>query len=127
METFICPTCQKELSDTGTITPGPGERPGSMPIETLYCASCEMLVVPLVSVSLRVSVNAADNRGRIRSSGSNAGGSQRGTLPIMALLSGEQIQEKRSVIPGKTKIKRHDPLSSISVRKVTSIGPAAHA
>jgi hypothetical protein len=78
METFICPTCRKGLSDTGTITPGPGELPGSMPIETLYCASCEMLVVPLVSVAVRVSVNASDNRGRIRSSGSNAGGSQRG-------------------------------------------------
>jgi hypothetical protein len=78
MERLICPLCKKELGDNGIATPRLGERAGSMPIETLYCASCEMLVAPLASSAPRVSVNASDNRGRIRSSGSNAGGSQRG-------------------------------------------------
>ena len=78
MESLICPICEKELADTGTGTPGPVELPGSMPVETLYCASCEMLVAPLASFAPRISVNASDNQGRIRSGGSNAGGSQRG-------------------------------------------------
>jgi len=78
MESLICPLCKRQLSDAGTTTPGPRELAGSMPIETLYCASCEMLVAPLASSAPRVSVNASDNRGRIRSGGSNAGGSQRG-------------------------------------------------
>ena len=78
MGNLICPICNKELSDASTAKPGPGELTGSMPVETLYCASCEMLVAPLVGLASRVSVNASENRGRIRSSGSNAGGSQRG-------------------------------------------------
>lgn len=80
MESVICPICKKELSDASTATPGPRDSARSMPIETLYCASCEMLVAPLASSAPRVSVNASDNRGRIRSGGSNAGGSQRGDL-----------------------------------------------
>ena len=78
MKNLICPFCMKNLSDRGMTIPGPGEVAGSMPIETLYCASCEMLVAPLASSEPRVSVNASDNQGRIRSGGSNAGGSQRG-------------------------------------------------
>lgn len=78
MESLICPLCQKELADNGIATPELGELAGSMPIETLYCASCEMLVAPLASSAPRVSVNASDNRGRTRSNGSNGGGSQSG-------------------------------------------------
>ena len=78
MENLICPLCMKKLSDRGMSIPGPGQGAGSMQIETLYCASCEMLVAPLSSFAPRVSVNASDNQGRIRSGGSNAGGSQRG-------------------------------------------------
>ena len=78
MENLICPICQKELSDASIAAPGAGKLSGSMPIQTLYCASCEMLVAPFASVATRVRVNASDNQGRIRSGGSNAGGSQRG-------------------------------------------------
>jgi uncharacterized protein YbaR (Trm112 family) len=78
MESLICPICKRQLSDGGSTTPGPRELAGSVPIETLYCASCEMLVAPLASSVPRVSVNASDNHGRIRSGVSNAGGSQRG-------------------------------------------------
>jgi uncharacterized protein YbaR (Trm112 family) len=76
MESLICPLCKRQLSDGATTTPGPRELAGSMPIEKLYCASCEMLVAPLANSAPRVSVNASDNRGR--SGVSNAGGSQRG-------------------------------------------------
>jgi hypothetical protein len=78
VESLICPLCKRKLSDGGTTTPGPRELAGSMPIETLYCASCEMLVAPLASSAPRVNVNASDNRGHTRSGGSNGGGSQRG-------------------------------------------------
>ena len=78
MESLICPLCKRKLWDAGTTTPDPGELGRVMPSETLYCASCEMLVTPLASSAPRVSVNASENQGRIRSSGSNAGGSQRG-------------------------------------------------
>jgi hypothetical protein len=78
MKSLICPICKKELSDAGTATSGPSELTGSMPVGTIYCASCEMLVAPFVSSAPRVRVNASDNQGRIRSGGSNAGGSQRG-------------------------------------------------
>jgi uncharacterized protein YbaR (Trm112 family) len=74
MESLICPICTRKLSAAGTT----GELAGSMPNETLYCASCEMLVAPLASSAPRVSVNASDNRGHTRSGGSNGGGSQRG-------------------------------------------------
>jgi hypothetical protein len=78
MESLICPLCKKELGDNGLAAPGPGEGTGSMLIEMLYCGSCEMLVAPLANSAPRLRVNASDNRGRIRCSGSNAGGSQRG-------------------------------------------------
>ena len=78
MESLICPICKRQLPDGGTTTPGPRELARSVPIETLYCASCEMLVAPLASSAPRVSVNASDNRGHTRSGGSNGGGSQRG-------------------------------------------------
>lgn len=78
MKNLICPLCSKELSGRGMTIPGPGEVARSMPIETVYCASCEMLVAPVSSSAPRLNVNASDNQGRIRSGGSNAGGSQRG-------------------------------------------------
>lgn len=73
MKSVMCPLCKKELAD-----PGPGGVAESTPMETLYCASCEMLIVPVASSAPHVTVNASDSRGRIRSGGSNAGGSQRG-------------------------------------------------
>ncbi len=76
MESLICPICKKQLSDAN----GAGETDGRGAGETLYCPSCEMLVQPLVSSETRVRVDASDNRGRIRSGGSNAGGSQRGDM-----------------------------------------------
>jgi hypothetical protein len=76
MENLICPLCMKKLSDRGMPIPGPGQVAGSMPINTLYCASCEMLVAPVAAP--HVTDHASDNRGRVRSGGSNAGGSQRG-------------------------------------------------
>lgn len=72
MESLICSICKKQLSDGPRETDGPGE--------TLYCPSCEMLIEPLVSSKPRVKIDASDNRGRIRSGGSNAGGSQRGDM-----------------------------------------------
>jgi len=54
MTNLICPLCMKELSDRGMTIPGPSEVAGSMSIETLYCASCEMLFAPLASATPRV-------------------------------------------------------------------------
>src|ERR1700747_900017 len=76
MESLICPICKKQLSDAN----GAGEANRRRSGEKLYCPSCEMLVDPLASAENRVRVDASDNRGRIRSGGSNAGGSQRGDM-----------------------------------------------
>jgi hypothetical protein len=79
MENASCPICERQL-DTGTRTPGAGESSGLLLGEKLYCPSCEMLVELVVSSGPRLTANASDNPGRIRSGGSNAGGSQRGDL-----------------------------------------------
>lgn len=76
MESLICPICKRQLADS----PGASATNGSRPGETLYCPACEMLVEPVVSSKPRVKVDASDNRGRIRSGGSNAGGSQGGDM-----------------------------------------------
>src|ERR1700681_3265640 len=76
METVICPICKKQLRDE---TLSASESAESLPGETLYCPSCEMLVEPVVS-SGRVGADASDSIGRTRCGGSNAGGSQRGDL-----------------------------------------------
>jgi hypothetical protein len=69
METLTCPLCKKELSNTGTTIPGPGEVAESVSIETLYCASCEMLVAPVASSAPRVTLNASDRRLKLASLG----------------------------------------------------------
>jgi hypothetical protein len=82
---YICPICRgkllfkdvaKEVTDPPRGLPGP---------EKLYCPHCEMLVEPLVGTREELAGTnfpeaSAENRGRTREAGTNAGGSQRGDL-----------------------------------------------
>lgn len=89
MEGIICycPICQGQLlfEDLKVLNPTRSSQP--LITTTLYCPHCEMLVEPVVAaVAILDHSNPAFRgdipryAGRLRSSGSNAGGSQRGDL-----------------------------------------------
>lgn len=89
MEDIICycPICQTEVlfEDLKVLDAARSSRP--LTSETLYCPHCEMLVEPVVALvdtigqsSPAYHDNVPADRGRLRSAGSNAGGSQRGDL-----------------------------------------------
>ena len=88
---YSCPVCRGHVLVEDLATP-PGDHAGEAPDATLvtrklYCPHCEMLVDPVITSAeeyeeqrLATRDAASENRGRVRVSGSNAGGSQRGDL-----------------------------------------------
>ena len=85
--TCYCPICHHKVL-FHDATQATDERTGEPLIpDKLYCPHCEMLVEPEVvaagvgpELAPRGGDASAENRGRTREAGSNAGGSQRGDL-----------------------------------------------
>lgn len=83
---YLCSVCHGHVRSEDLALP-PG-LPESLPGQKLYCPHCEMLVEPEIETEAAKLQEghaahgdaAAENRGRDRQSGSNAGGSQRGDL-----------------------------------------------
>lgn len=84
---YACPICHGRVLLEDLATPPGAQPPEALLHRGLYCPHCEMTVVPVPTTAEQrhdEGVDARDagtaNRGRTRTGGSNAGGSQRGDL-----------------------------------------------